>query len=486
MDRAEIPFLSAVELGELLRKREVSPVEATEAYLARIQEVEPKTNAYITVSGDEALAAARQAENEIAAGNYRGVLHGVPVAVKDQIHTRGIRTTIASRVRSEYIPDEDATVVTRLKEAGAVLLGKLNMAEMALGDPMNSAFGPAHNPWDLTRNPGTSSTGSGAATAAFLCATSLGEDTAGSIRHPAASCGLVGLRPSWGRVSRYAVDGASWSVDTIGPISRSVADCAVTIRAIAGHDPRDPLTRDVPVPDYQRALTGDIRGLKVGVPKECFDPDEVGVGQETADSVRAAIEVLKQLGADVREVSIPLTRHAGAIIRGITHPERVSIHPDWLREQGQDLHYNTRVAFMTGNIIPAEFYYKAQKLRVMIRQQSTRCPAGSGCAGPALLHLPSGGDGPECPRRKQGTGQQGVNRRQPAQHVQLGGHACTFNTVRLHLRGTGRLAPCPATCGQALRRGDSATDSPRLRAEHRVAPPTPSDLVGWRSFVMVR
>ena len=146
MDRAEIPFLSAVELGELLREREVSPVEATEAYLARIQEVEPKTNAYITVCGDEALAAARQAESEIAGGNYRGVLHGVPVAVKDQIHTRGIRTTIASRVRSEYIPDEDATVVTRLKEAGAVLLGKLNMAEMALGDPMNSAFRPSSQP----------------------------------------------------------------------------------------------------------------------------------------------------------------------------------------------------------------------------------------------------------------------------------------------------------------------------------------------------
>ena len=369
MDRAEIPFLSAVELGELIRKREVSPVEATETYLARIEEIEPKTNAYITVCGDEALASARQAESEIASGNYRGALHGVPVAIKDQIHAKGTRTTIASRVRSEYISDEDATVVTRLREAGVVLLGKLNMAEMALGDPLNSAFGPAHNPWDLTRNPGTSSTGSGAATAAFLCATSLGEDTAGSIRHPAASCGLVGLRPSWGRVSRYRVDGASWSVDTIGPISRCVADCAVTIRAIAGHDPKDPLTRDVPVPDYQRALTGDIRGLKIGLPRECFDPEAVGVGQETSNSVRAAVEVLRQLGAELREVSIPMTRHAGAIIRGITHPERVSIHPEWLRERPQDLHYNTRVAFMTGNIIPAEFYYKAQKLRVMLRQQ---------------------------------------------------------------------------------------------------------------------
>ncbi len=369
MDRAEIPFLTAVELGDLIRRRELSPVEATEAYLARIEEIEPKTNAYITVCGDEALAAARQAETEIAAGNHRGAMHGIPIGIKDQIHTKGIRTTIASRMRSEHISDRDATVVTNLKEAGAVILGKLNMAEMALGDPMNSAFGPAHNPWDLTRNPGTSSTGSGAATAAFLCATSLGEDTAGSIRHPAASCGLVGLRPSWGRVSRYAVDGASWSVDTIGPISRCVADCAITIRAIAGHDPKDPLTRNVPVPDYQRALTGDIRGLKVGIPRECFDPEAVGVTQETADSVRAAIEVLKQLGAEIREVSIPMTRHAGAIIRGITHTERVSIHPEWLRDRGDEYHYNTRVAFMTGNIIPGEFYYKAQKARVILRQQ---------------------------------------------------------------------------------------------------------------------
>ena len=369
MDHAEIPFLSAVELSDLLRKREVSPVEATEAYLARIEEVEPKTNAYITVCGDEALAEARRAGDEIAAGRYRGALHGVPVGIKDQIYTRGVRTTSASRLRSEFIPQEDATVVTRLRDAGAIILGKLNMAEFALGDPVNSAFGPAHNPWDLARNPGTSSTGSGAATAAFLCATSLGEDTAGSIRHPAASCGLAGLRPTWGRVSRYGVDGASWSVDTIGPISRCVADCAVTIRAIAGHDPRDPLTRDLPVPDYQRALTGDVRGLKIGLPKECFDPDEVGVGQETLESVQAAVEKLRQLGAEVREVSIPLTRHAGATIRGITHPERVSLHPEWLRERPQDFHYNSRVAFMTGNLIPAEAYYKAQKLRVMIRQQ---------------------------------------------------------------------------------------------------------------------
>ena len=199
------------------------------------------------------------------------------MGVKDQIHTKGIRMTDASKVRMDFVPDEDATVVANLKRVGAVILGKLNMTEFAMGYPMTSAFGVTRNPWDLSRSPGTSSTGSGAATAAFLCATSLGEDTSGSVRGPAANCGLVGLRPSWGRVSRYGVSGASWSQDTVGPISRTVEDCAVTIGAIAGHDPKDPYSWDVPVPDYRAALSGDVRGVRVGVVKEFIDPDVLGV-----------------------------------------------------------------------------------------------------------------------------------------------------------------------------------------------------------------
>ena len=243
------------------------------------------------------------------------------------------------------------------------------MSEFALGDPISSAFGPAHNPWDLERSPGTSSTGSGAATAGFLCATSLGEDTGGSIRGPAANCGLVGLRPSWGRVSRYEVDGACWSIDTIGPISRTVADCALTIGAIAGFDPKDPYTRRVPVPNYTQALTGDIRGLRIGLVRELLDAEVVGVDPRSAEAVRAAAEVLSGLGAQVREISLPLVRHTGAIMRTITHTERVSLHPEWLRERPQDYHPNTRVAFMAGNLIPAQVYYKAQKLRAVVRQQ---------------------------------------------------------------------------------------------------------------------
>ena len=202
MNKTDIPFLSATELGGRIQSREISPVEAVEAYLERIEEVEPKLNSYITVLADEALEAARETESEIAGGSYRGVLHGVPVGVKDQIHTKGIRTSDASKLRENFVPEEDATVVANLKKAGAIVLGKTNLTEFALGDPITSAFGVTRNPWDLERNPGTSSTGSGAATSAFLCATSLGEDTGGSVRGPAANCGLVGLRPSWGRVSR--------------------------------------------------------------------------------------------------------------------------------------------------------------------------------------------------------------------------------------------------------------------------------------------
>ena len=369
MDRADIPLLSATSLGAAIESKQLSPVEAVEAYLERIERVDPKVNSYITLCADQALRDARQAESEIQRGEYRGPLHGVPVAVKDQIHTKGIRTTDGSKLRANYVPDEDATAVANLKNAGAVLLGKLNMSEFALGDPQSSAFGPARNPWDLERSPGTSSTGSGAATAARLCATSLGEDTGGSIRGPAANCGLVGLRPTWGRVSRYGVDGASWSVDTIGPVSRNVEDCAVTIGAIAGYDPKDPYTSQAPVPDYRGALTGDVRGLRVGVVKELLDPAGFELDRETREAIFAAADVLGKLGAEVREVSLPLAPLCGFITRTITHVERVSLRPEWLRQRDQEYHYNTRVAFTTANLIPGQVYYKAQKLRSLVRKQ---------------------------------------------------------------------------------------------------------------------
>ena len=363
-----LAFMSLAEQADLIQKKEITPTELVQAYLDRIEKVDPKLNAYITVLGEGALREAEKATADIAAGNYIGPLHGIPVGIKDQIHTRGIRTSSASKHRENFIPDADATVVTNLKKAGAIVLGKLNMTEFAFGDPITSAFGVTRNPWDLERNPGTSSTGSGAATAACLCSTALGEDTGGSVRGPAANCGLTGIRPSWGRVSRFGVDGASWSFDTIGPLSRTVEDCAITLGAIAGRDPNDPYTWEAPVPDYRSHLTGDIRGVKVGIVKELLDADS-GVTSDVREAVIKAADVIRQLGAEVTEVSMPLASVSGVAMRVITSVERVSLHPDMVRERPQDFHPNIRVGFMTGEIIPAQVYYKAQKTRELVRRQ---------------------------------------------------------------------------------------------------------------------
>ncbi len=370
MSNGGLVFLSVTELASKIRNKDVSPVEAVEAYLERIAQIDPKLNAYITVLADEALAEARQSESDIASGKNNGPLHGVPVGIKDQIHTKGIRTSDASKIRADFVPDTDAAVVDGLKRSGAIILGKLNMTEFAMGDPITSAFGVTRNPWDLERNPGTSSTGSGAATASFMCATSLGEDTGGSVRGPAANCGLVGIRPSWGRVSRFGVDGASWSLDTIGPISRTVEDCAVTLGAIAGRDPRDPWTWDVPVPDYRAALTGDVSALKIGLVKEFLDPDVLGVTELVRQGVLDAAQLLAGLGAEVEEVSLPLAPISGIASRIISSVERTSLRPEWLRERPQDFHHNTRIAFTAGELIPSQIYYKAQKLRALVRKQT--------------------------------------------------------------------------------------------------------------------
>ena len=367
MEKQEIPFLTASQLSRLIQSKEVSPVEATEAYLDRIDHVDGKLNSYITVSRDEALRAARDAEQSINAGRYLGPMHGIPVAVKDQFNTAGIRTTGGSRILSDFVPQEDATVISKLKQAGAVLLGKLNMSEFAMGEIFNHPYGTPRNPWDLGRNPGTSSSGSGAATAAFLCATSLGEDTGGSIRGPANQSGLVGLRPTWGRVSRHGVLGSTWSMDTVGPISRTVEDCAMTFQAIAGPDPKDPFTWKVPVPDYRQALEEDIRGIKIGVIREraespLLDP-------EIARAVSAAVSVLGELGTSIEDVSIPLTEHAGAITLAIIVVEWTSLHRRTFEPNLEQLDHNNRIRFLTGGLVPAQAYYKAQKLRALLRQQ---------------------------------------------------------------------------------------------------------------------
>ncbi len=365
MDKVDIPFLSATELSRLIQKKEVSPVEATEAYLERIDDLDFKFNSYLTVCRDEAIRAAREAEEAIGQGNYRGPMHGLPVAVKDQIWTKGIRTTGGSRILADFVPTEDATAIANLKRAGAILLGKTNMSEFAITGS-DHRFGSARNPWNLDMYTGGSSSGSAAAAGAFLCATSLGEDTGGSIRGPASWSGLVGLRPSWGRVSRYGLMRGTWSMDTIGPISRTVSDAAITFGAIAGHDPKDPYTWDTPVPDYRAALDGGVSGLRVGVVTDHLDSHLTNV--EVRGAVLKAASVLEELGASVEEFSMPLAEASGTVSRILMATEPALDHRDWVRERLQDYGHEARMVLLLGSLMPAQAYYKAQKLRSMLRR----------------------------------------------------------------------------------------------------------------------
>ena len=365
MDKAEIPFLSVAQLGSLIESREVSPVEVVESYLDRIDSLNSRLYAYLTVCSDQALQFARESELELSQGESRGPLHGVPVAVKDQLNTAGIRTTSGTPIFNDFVPDEDATVVAKLKSAGAILLGKLNMTEFGTTS-LSHAFDTARNPWDLDRFTGGSSSGSGAATAAFLCATSLGEDTGGSVRGPAAWCGLVGLRPSWGRVSRRGLRPGMWSMDTIGPLSRTVEDCAITLYAIAGVDPKDAYTWDTPVPDYRAALNGDLTGKRIGVVKELLYADVVE--PEVREAVSQAANELAVLGAQVEEVSIPLTVHANTI-SSILRIEAPTNYRELIRNRLQEIGHDNRISYLTWSLTPALAYYKALKLRSLLRQQ---------------------------------------------------------------------------------------------------------------------
>jgi aspartyl-tRNA(Asn)/glutamyl-tRNA(Gln) amidotransferase subunit A len=285
---------------------ELSSLELTEALLARIEAVEPAVGAFITVTAERALEQARAAD--ASRGRDSGPLHGVPLAIKDVICTEGVRTTCGSAILETFVPPYDATAVARLKAAGAVSLGKLNCDEFAMGSSTEtSAFHVTRNPWNRERVPGGSSGGSAAVVAARMALGSLGTDTGGSIRQPAALCGVSGLKPSYGRVSRFGLVAFGSSLDQIGPFAWTVADLALIMQAIAGHDPRDGTSAQLPVPDYSAALTGEIRGLRVGVPREYFvEGMEPGVEQAT----RAAIEVLKAQGAEVVEVSLPYTKYA--------------------------------------------------------------------------------------------------------------------------------------------------------------------------------
>jgi aspartyl-tRNA(Asn)/glutamyl-tRNA(Gln) amidotransferase subunit A len=303
--------LTIHEAHELLKSRQLSSVELTKAYLERIQQLEPKVHALVTVTDKLALEQARRADKLLASGNATP-LTGVPALIKDVICTKGIRTTCSSKMLENFVPPYDATVVEKLNECGAVIIGKSNMDEFAMGSSTeNSALFITHNPWDLTRVPGGSSGGSAAAVAAGETVYALGSDTGGSIRQPAGFCSVTGLKPTYGRVSRYGLVAFASSLDQIGPMTQDVTDCALVMNAIAVHDPRDSTSVPQPTPDYTKCLTSNLKGLRLGVPKEYFVE---GMQAEVASAIRAAISKLEELGASTDwEVSLPHTRHALAV-----------------------------------------------------------------------------------------------------------------------------------------------------------------------------
>ncbi|MEW6263738.1 MAG: Asp-tRNA(Asn)/Glu-tRNA(Gln) amidotransferase subunit GatA [Thermodesulfobacteriota bacterium] len=301
--------LTIQELSRLYRRKELSPVETVQAYLKRIEELEPRIKAYIAVTADLALAQARTAEDMIAAGKNEP-LTGVPLALKDLFCVQGVTATCGSRILENFVPPYDAEVVSRLRRQGAVFLGKTNMDEFAMGSSTeHSAFGPTRNPWRLDRIPGGSSGGSAAATAARMCAGALGSDTGGSIRQPAGHCGVVGLKPTYGRVSRRGLVAFASSLDQIGPLARTVTDAAILLQALAGHDPADSTSAPEPAPDYAAALTEGLKGIRIGLPREYFVS---GLDPEVEAAVRKAVDALADLGAEIREVSLPHTEYGVA------------------------------------------------------------------------------------------------------------------------------------------------------------------------------
>ncbi|ACM18750.1 aspartyl/glutamyl-tRNA(Asn/Gln) amidotransferase, A subunit [Geotalea daltonii FRC-32] len=305
----ELFELTIHELHDKLKKKEVSSVEATESMLARIEAVEPKVNAFITVTADQALKDAAEADKRIADGDM-DKLTGIPVALKDIFLTKGVRTTCASRILENFIPPYDATSVARLKARGAVLVGKLNQDEFAMGSSTESSyFGKTSNPWNLECIPGGSSGGSAAAIAAQQATATLGTDTGGSIRQPASHCGCVGLKPTYGRVSRYGVIAYASSLDQVGPVTRDVTDCAIMLEAVAGYDAKDSTSVDLPVPEYTKALTGQVKGLKIGLPREYFIE---GLDPDVQKAMDEAIATYRQMGAEFQEVSLPHTDYAVA------------------------------------------------------------------------------------------------------------------------------------------------------------------------------
>ena len=361
--------LTISELAPRIASREVSPVEVTEAALARADRLQPKLNSFITLLHERALSRARELESELASGKYRGPLHGIPIGIKDNIATRGIRTTVGSLVLSDNVPDDDARVVTLCEEAGAIVLGKENLEEFAAGATSNNPhYGAVHNPWGLDHIPGGSSGGGGANVAAGVTFASLGTDLGGSVRLPGTFCGVVGLKQTFGRVSQRGLLVTSFNGDHIGPMTRSVSDSALVLQAIAGYDPLDPSTVPVPVPDYLEKLGRDLSGLKAGVPSNYFfdliDP-------EVESSVRNAIFALQELGVEVREVKLPNMEYVGAL-RAASLADGVVTHEPYLTSDREKYGPDVVNRTIAGQFVLGRDYSKALKVQRLIKEEYAR------------------------------------------------------------------------------------------------------------------
>jgi len=355
--------LTIHEAQGLIRRRALSPVELTTALLKRIEAVDSRLHAYLDLAAERALAEARAAESEILKGNYRGPLHGIPVAVKDQLDLKGLPARIRRRDSKAAQATEDATAVRKLGEAGAIMLGKLMMSSLPEELPQ------PRNPWDLSRITGGSSTGSGAAVAAGLCLGALGEDTAGSIRNPASLCGIVGLKPTYGRVSRRGLAPLGWSLDTCGPMTRVVEDAAYMLRAIAGYDPKDPTSIDIPVPDYSATLKENLKGIVVGVPRSHIEECRSRTDPEVLTLVDKAIEEMAALGARVEEVAIPTLKVATIANAVIYYNEHFAAHRSENRTLLKNAGTARRARIYLGLLTNSSDYIQAQRIRTRLREE---------------------------------------------------------------------------------------------------------------------
>ena len=362
---SQLAYLSLSQAATLIAKRELSPVELTQAMLDRISALDPKLHSYYTVFSAEALAAAREAETQIRGGNYRGPLHGIPLAVKD-IYESG-PTPCGSKLRKDHVAQQDCTAVKKLKQAGGVMLGKLATYEFAMGLPtLASYFQPARNPWNLDMDPGGSSSGAGAALAAGLTFGAMGSDTGGSIRWPAFCCGIVGMKATYGRVSRVGVFPLSWNLDHTGPMTRTVKDCALMLQECAGYDPRDPASARVPVTDFSAKLGQDIKGMRIGVPRKLFEDN---CDKEILAAFDKAVTQMTQLGAAVTEVDSITFGELWAVFWPLVCADAAAYHLEDLKKRPGDYNPDLRMALAAGVLVSATAYLQSQRVREQIRHR---------------------------------------------------------------------------------------------------------------------